>query len=247
MVNQSSPKDRKRKAHAAPNLSKKTKVEKVPLETIVKEEVYDHEEFNDLLLNGADVILKEGYANSEERNYVNISNKSGTEKKYPCSQCDKDFSSRQAMQRHELIHSDNPTPFACDHCEKKFDRKYRLEKHKKTAHNDFPEAEAYLGDDTTEDQHTLEETQEAVEEVAIPDNVLENVELDENAIQGDEGMELDEHDEAPAEKEDDDGINEAPDVSDPMVKEKLLSDRKKLLAELNSIEGQGDLDFLNLG
>ena len=31
---------------------------------------------------------------------------------------------------------------------------------------------------------------------------------------------------------------------DPMVKEKLLADRQKLLTELNSSEGQGDLDFL---
>ena len=53
-------------------------------------------------------------------------------------------------------------------------------------------------------------------------------------------MELDEL-EAPA----DYVPNEAPDVSDPVVKEKLLADRQKLLAELNSLEGQGDLDFLN--
>ena len=52
-------------------------------------------------------------------------------------------------------------------------------------------------------------------------------------------MELDEL-EAPAE----DVSNDAHDVSDPVVKEKLLADRKKLLAELNSLEGQGDLDFL---
>ena len=64
--------------------------------------------------------------------------------------------------------------------------------------------------------------------------------LDENEVQGDEGLEMNEL-EAPAE----DVSNDAPDVSDPVLKEKLLADRQKLLAELNSLEGQGNLDFLN--
>merc|ERR1712228_376 len=34
------------------------------------------------------------------------------------------------------------------------------------------------------------------------------------------------------------------DIKDPMIKEKLLADRQKLIEELNSLEGQGDLDFL---
>ena len=54
----------------------------------------------------------------------------------------------------------------------------------------------------------------------------------------------------PAENEDPNVVNEAPGVSDSLLKdhEKLLSDRKKLLAELSDIEGEshGDLDFLNV-
>jgi len=123
----------------------------------------------------------------------------------------------------------------CDKCEKKYDRKYRLEKHKKTAHGDVPELEcdnSEVDRSVIDDQpHHPEEMQEAEGDVFNEEADSGNVELDENLVQVDEGMELDDL--------------EAPDVSDPVVKEKLLADRQKLLAELNSLEGQGDLDFLN--
>eukprot|EP00092_Neocalanus_flemingeri_P053264 GFUD01062542.1.p1 GENE.GFUD01062542.1~~GFUD01062542.1.p1 ORF type:complete len:378 (+),score=112.50 GFUD01062542.1:48-1181(+) len=232
------PTDRKRKAQTLPT---KAKV-KVP----VKEEIEDQEEFNDLLLNGADVILKECDGNQDgviEENLASL-------KKHKCSQCDKDFKSKQALKRHFLIHTDNPMPFGCDYCEKKFDRKYRLDKHLKTAHDDLPEKGDVGYDvnnlDTNEDQPTFEETREAEEEedaVQKPD-----IELDEHVIQSEDGMELEEN-EAPVENEDSVAGNEASGVSDSLGKdhEKLLSDRKKLLAELSNMEddSQGDLDFLN--
>merc|ERR1712192_14006 len=172
---------------------------------------------------------------------MNTSSNSGSQKKHHCGQCDKAFSSKQALQRHELIHSDNPTPFGCDKCEKMFDRKYRLEKHKKTAHVDVPEetCDNAKVKKNVIDEPNLEELQETEGDVIHGEADSENVELDENIVQGDEGMELDEP-EASAED-----VSKAPDVSDPVVKEKLLADRQKLLAELNSLEGQGDLDFLN--
>ena len=62
-------------------------------------------------------------------------------------------------------------------------------------------------------------------------------------------MELDEIG-TPEEKEEPNVVNEVPYVSDSLAKdhEKLLSDRKKLLAELSDIDGDshGDLDFLNV-
>eukprot|EP00092_Neocalanus_flemingeri_P012424 GFUD01013394.1.p1 GENE.GFUD01013394.1~~GFUD01013394.1.p1 ORF type:complete len:385 (+),score=117.37 GFUD01013394.1:45-1199(+) len=242
---QGTPTERKRKAKAVEKLPKKAKVE-VASKTHVKEEIEDQGEFNDLLLNGADVILKEGDVIQDEV----FEGKSQSHEKQQCSQCDKGFGSKQALKRHFLIHTDNPMPFGCDYCEKKFDRKYRLDKHLKTAHDDLPEKGDVGYDvndlDTNEDQPTFEETREAEEEedaVQKPD-----IELDENVIQSEDGMELEEN-EAPVENEDSVAGNEAPDVSDSLGKdhEKLLSDRKKLLAELSNMEddSQGDLDFLN--
>eukprot|EP00092_Neocalanus_flemingeri_P025063 GFUD01027179.1.p1 GENE.GFUD01027179.1~~GFUD01027179.1.p1 ORF type:complete len:397 (+),score=112.78 GFUD01027179.1:61-1251(+) len=249
---------RKRKAQTEEKLPKKVKV-KVPFTAHVKEEVEDQEEFNDLLLNGADVILKEDDGNQDG----SIEGKVASSEKHQCSQCNKDFKSKQALKRHFLIHTDNPTPFGCDYCKKKYDRKYLLDNHTikkhniKTAHDELPEKEDD-GDDVnnfdeneTEDQSNLDEIRE-VEEEGNADQKhddLENLELDENIIQGEEGMELEENNEAAVENEDSIAVNEAPDVSDDLVKdhEKLLSDRKKLLAELSNMEddSQGDLDFLN--
>jgi len=218
VVKQVSPNIRKRKSPGVETPTKKTK-----LEDDVKKEVNDQE---------------------DEIPTPEMSSNSGPQKKHHCSQCDKKFSSKQALQRHVILHSENPTPFGCDKCEKKFDRKYRLEKHKKTAHGDVPEVECDTNEvDTsvTDDQpHHPEEKQEAEGDVFNEGADSGNVELDENFVQGDEGMKLDDL-EAPVE----DLPIEAPDVSDPEVKEKLLADRQKLLAELNSLEGQGDLDFLN--
>eukprot|EP00092_Neocalanus_flemingeri_P025061 GFUD01027177.1.p1 GENE.GFUD01027177.1~~GFUD01027177.1.p1 ORF type:complete len:397 (+),score=112.72 GFUD01027177.1:61-1251(+) len=251
------PTDRKRKAQTQ-TLPNKAKV-KVPVITHVKEEVEDQEEFNDLLLNGADVILKEGDGNQDGI----IEGNSASLKKLKCSQCDKDFKSKQALKRHFQIHTDNPTPFGCDYCKKKYDRKYLLDNHTikkhniKTANDELPEKEDD-GDDVnnfdeneTEDQSNLDEIRE-VEEKGNTDQKhddLENLELDENIIQDEEGMKLEENNEAAVENEDSIAVNETPDVSDDLVKdhEKLLSDRKKLLAELSNMEddSQGDLDFLN--
>jgi len=268
-VNQTSSKDKKRKAETDEHLSKKPKIDKrVPINEVVKPEVEEQDDF------------MEGYADGD----VKVEDKSESQEKvspkHPCSQCGKDFSSNRALNRHFLIHTDNPKPFACDHCEKKFDRKYRLEKHMKTAHNDIPKLDADINDDGNKfDQTTLAKSQEAEEEgkvdieddknefdkdgvedqttpvefqkveeegEAVPEKGLVNIELDENAILGDDDMELDEI-ETPAEKEE---LNVVPDVIDSLAKdhEKLLSDRKKLLAELSDIEGDshGDLDFLNV-
>ena len=256
-------------------MSKKPKIDKsIPINDVVKREV---EEQEDSMQGHADDDYKvEGKSESQKKVFP----------KHPCSQCDKDFSSNRALNRHFLIHTDNPKPLACDQCEKKFDRKYRLEKHMKTAHNDIPKFDADSDDDENEfdkdgieDQTTLVKSQEAEEEgnvdndddknefdkdgvedrttlvelqkveeegEAVPEKGLVDVELDENAILGEDGMELDEIG-TPAEKEE---PNEAPYASDSLAKdhEKLLSDRKKLLAELSDIEGDshGDLDFLNV-
>eukprot|EP00092_Neocalanus_flemingeri_P040574 GFUD01044180.1.p1 GENE.GFUD01044180.1~~GFUD01044180.1.p1 ORF type:complete len:390 (+),score=111.73 GFUD01044180.1:43-1212(+) len=242
---------RKRKAQTEEKLPKKVKV-KVPFTAHVKEEVEDQEEFNDLLLNGADVILKEDDGNQDG----SVEGKVASSEKHQCSQCNKDFKSKQALKRHFLIHTDNPTPFGCDYCKKKFDRKYRLDKHIKSAHDEVPEKEDVgfdanaFDENEADDQSTLDETRDTEEEgdVVQKHDGLVNVELDENVIQGEEGMELEEN-EAAVEDEDSTAVNEDPDVSDNLVKDhqKLLSDRKKLLAELSNMEddSQGDLDFLS--
>jgi len=215
VVKQSSPNNRKRKFPGVEATEKKTK-----LEDEVKKELNDQEDGN------------------PTPDIMGMSSNSGPQKKHHCDQCDKTFSSKQALQRHVLLHSENPTPFGCDKCEKKYDRKYRLEKHKKTAHPDVPEdrdekyeAIKIVDDKPIDDQLSLEELQKTEEDAVNVETDLENVQLEENEVRGDEGMEMDDL--------------EAPDLSDPVVKEKLLADRQKLLAELNSLEGQGDLDFLN--
>jgi len=244
-VNEVFPKDKKRKIDTATHFSKKAKIDQsVPISAAVKQEVEVQEEFMD------------GHAKDDEKVDNQSESQEKVSPKHPCSRCEKDFSSKQGLKRHFLIHTDNPTPFACDHCEKKFDRKYRLEKHLRSAHDDMPKPDADIKDDKnefddgTEDQTTVEETQEAEEmEEIVPEKGLENIELDEHAILREDGMELYEN-ETQAEKEDSNIVNEAPDISDSLAKdhEKLLSDRKKLLAELSDIEGDshGDLDFLNV-
>jgi len=237
-VNQLSPKDKKRKTEAATNVSKKAKIEK----SAVKLEVEEQED---------------GHSKNDEKVEDHSESREKVSPKHPCSRCEKDFSSKQGLKRHFLIHTENPTPFACDHCEKKFDRKYRLEKHTRTAHDDKPKPSAYIEDNKdefdeegTEEQTTLEETQEAEEvEETVPETGLGNIELGEDAISGEDGMELYDN-KTPAEKEEPNEVDKASDISDSLAKdhEKLLSDRKKLLAELSDIEGDshGDLDFLNV-
>jgi len=240
-VYQSSPKDKKRKTEAVTNVSKRAKIDK----SAVKQEVEEQEE------------LMDSHTNNDEKVEDQSESREKVSPKHPCSQCEKDFSSRQALKRHFLIHTDNPAPFACAHCEKKFDRKYRLEKHMRTVHDDIPKPDADIEDNKdefdvegTKDQTTLEETQETEEvEETVPEKGLGNIELDEHATLGEDGMELYEI-ETLAEKEELNEVNEASVVSDSLAKdhEKLLSDRKKLLAELSDIEGDshGDLDFLNV-
>jgi len=247
--NQTTYKDKKRKIEAVSNLSKKPKVEEnVPV--LVKQEVEDQEEFNDLLLNGAEVTLKEGHATDDEIVEGDLGSNEKVSLKLSCSQCEKDFSSKGALKRHSLIHTDNPTPFECDHCEQKFVRKYRLDKHVKTAHNDVTEPEKDFDDaskidqNVSEDQTSHKESQKDDEAVG-----LENIELNENEIQAEEGMDENEIT-TEGEGVDTNKVNEAPDVSDSLTRdhEQLLSDRKKLLAELSDIEGEshGELDFLNV-
>jgi len=235
----SSPDSNKRKLVDNSVITKRSKVEKVSLDTFVKQEVDENDENE----SNQEMYTMHGY-------------KQEVQKKHQCDHCDKSFTTRQAMLRHALAHSDNPTPFACDRCEKKFDRKYRLDKHKKTAHEDMVEF----------DHHDLLSGHE--EELQL--NMLERNETDQNAEESmsqEDGMRPDSEikddaspseindvecliseineDGCQSEINDDGGQSETPDVSDPTVKQKLLEDRQKLLDELNTMEGQEDLEFLN--
>ena len=116
------PSPRKRKLNETIKIPKRTKVEKVIHDTVIKEELNEQEQ-NEGEVNGS---------TDEENVPRNVA-----QKKHQCEQCDKSFSSRQAMLRHVIVHSDNQTPFDCNLCEKKFNRKDRLARHMKTAHNNM--------------------------------------------------------------------------------------------------------------
>ena len=226
------PSPRKRKLNETIKIPKRTKVEKVIHDTVIKEEL-DEQEQNEGEVNGS----------TDEENVL----RNVAQKKHNCDQCDKSFSSRQAMLRHVIVHSDNPTPFGCNFCEKKFDRKDRLARHMKTTHDNMHEEVVDEDEDNygngSEDQEKqqppidYEESNEneSEEEVTKP---MDNSETEELAVS--EGVEVEEEESLP-EYEDE---NSSDGTLDPMVKEKLLADRQKLLTELNSLEGQGDLDFL---
>merc|ERR1719369_320504 len=168
------------------------------------------------------------------------------------------------MKRHLLLHSDDPTPFACDNCDKKFDRKYRFDKHIKTTHEVSP------GNDTVSiTENVISEPEKLIsvakateniemesvteEELAskvaeeIASSLEEGTHLD-DAVDGDDAMEFNTS-EAIAEEDkgvEEEGVDEeeGSDASGNLSKdhEQLLSDRKKLLEELSTME---DLDFLN--
>ena len=173
--------------------------------------------------------------------------KLGLEKRHQCEHCDKAFTTKQAMQRHALIHTDNPTPWGCDHCEKRYDRKYRLDKHMKTAHADIhvnievsPEVSSYGAEN---DEQGIEIQTDAVEPAVLEERKLpsSNVGTEENELQ--QGVVGSEPEKEQCEEEQGSGDIPTPDSE---MKEKLLADRQKLLEELNSFEGQqGVLEFLN--
>jgi len=199
--------------------------------------------------------------------------KLGLEKRHQCEQCDKAFTTKQAMQRHAMIHTDNPTPWGCNHCEKRYDRKYRLDKHMKTAHADItvevtPEVASYgvENDNHPMDIHNDVEKPPMPNENELPISSIETIEQIASSIEpcmADESDHLASRIEAEemisqqdlvvgTEKEqfmEEQGSGNDPvgsNIPDPMKKEKLLADRQKLLEELNSFEDQQEvLDFLN--
>jgi len=221
----------KRKVKSPPSISKKVKVEVSEPLSKIKEEKGS---FIDGLSSG-------GSAKKAQ-------------KQFACNNCEKLYSSKQALQRHELVHSENPTPFECDKCDKRFDRQYKLEKHKKNEHGSSDVGQSTSLMDESEPSELASETQEEssdnVQEVADPADLVSVKTNDlstENTKHNDELNKV----EGTVQVKDtlepmDDVESSVPEdnIKDPMIKEKLLADRQKLIEELNSLEGQGDLDFL---
>merc|ERR1719369_422526 len=224
-----------------PNQSDLNVVNIIPLSSVVKEEVQEPEEQK----KSQEII-------SETNSEINVS------LKHPCSYCGKEFNSRQSLKRHLLLHSEDPTPFACDHCDKKFDRKYRLHKHIKTTHDVSPGnnamaiTEEVLGD--PEKLVPIPKASENIEmeivtEEELASKVAEEIasSLEEDAylndtVDGDEADAM-KFNTSEATAEEEKGVEEeGSDASDTLSKdhEQLLSDRKKLLEELSTME---DLDF----
>ena len=221
----------KRKVKSPPSISKKVKVEVSEPLSKIKE---------------------------EKGSFIDGLSSGGSAKKAPkqfaCNRCEKLYSSKQALQRHELVHSENPTPFACDKCDKRFDRQYRLEKHRKNEHgfSDVGQITSML--DESEPNELASETKEVssnnVQEevdpaglISVETGDLSTKDTEDNGVLSKvEGSVQDKETLEPL----DDVDSSVPEdnIKDPMMKEKLLADREKLIEELNSLEGQGDLDFL---
>ena len=228
-VTQPSPINKTRNVQTSTHFPKKAKVEQA-VEPVVKQEVEEPE--NEI---------------NEDVNKVETATSKTGPKKHPCTQCEKVFTTKKSLQRHFGIHTDNPLPFSCHQCDKKFARGDKLNNHVKSAHKDNPNDENKL---IEVDQHTEEGLKEEVQEESFGEakDDLDNLESNEKAVQDEEGMDLDEN-EKPVESE---AVEKAKDYSGgsgtlSKDHEKLLSDRKKLLAELSDIEGEkGELDFLKL-
>jgi len=217
---------KKRKLTVAPK--KANNLNDDPYSTLVKQEANLNDE-----IDASKEVLNE------------TQQKFGLEKKHQCEYCEKPFTTKQAMQRHALIHTDNPNPWGCDHCEKKYDRKYRLDKHVKTAHADIhvnievsPEVSSYGAEI---DEQGIEIQNDAVKHPKLEESELHSssVGTDENEFQQDVAGSKPEKEQF----EEEQGSSDIP-TPDSEMKEKLLADRQKLLEELNSFEGQqGVLDF----
>jgi len=209
--------------------------------------------------------------------------KLGLEKRHHCEHCDKAFTTKQAMQRHAMIHTDNPTPWGCNHCEKRYDRKYRLDKHMKTAHADIsvevtPEVASYCveNDNQRMDIHNDVEKPPMPDNSELPTSSIETIEkiasmYDDNELPASsiEPPMADECDFPASSMETEEMVAQqdvvvgsekeqfkeeqgpsialvSSNIPDPVMKEKLLADRQKLLEELNSFEDQQEvLDVLN--
>jgi len=212
-----------------------------------------------------------------------IQSKLGLEKRHHCEHCDKAFTTKQAMQRHAMIHTDNPTPWGCNHCEKRYDRKYRLDKHMKTAHADIsaevtPEVASYCveNDNQRMDNHNDVEKPPMPDESDLPTSSIETIEKiasmyndNEFPVSSVEPPMADESDFQASSMETEEMVAQqdvvvgsekeqfkeeqgpsialvSSNIPDPVMKEKLLADRQKLLEELNSFEDQQEvLDVLN--
>ena len=72
------------------------------------------------------------YTLKEHRIYVH-----SEDRKFSCTKCDKSFKARNALIRHEQVHSDK-RPFAC-HCGQMFKRSSHLKRHLATSHKGEPE------------------------------------------------------------------------------------------------------------
>jgi len=161
------------------------------------------------------------------------------EKRHNCEKCDKAFTTKQAMQRHALIHTDNPTPWGCDLCEKRFDRKYRLDKHMKTAHADIG-----VGIDDSPEISSRGENEEQNLDIqnddvkaSTPDErklPASSIETEKKETQQDVVGSVKEQ---LLEEQESSGTHDISNSPDSMMQEKLLADRQKLLKELNSFEG----------
>jgi len=251
-------------------VSKKTnRVNDDQYDTIVKQETNYDDEID---------ANKEGQDDTQS--------KLGLEKRHHCEHCDKAFTTKQAMQRHAMIHTDNPTPWGCNHCEKRYDRKYRLDKHMKTAHTDIsaevtPGVASYCVENGNQrmDIHNDVEKPPMPDESELPTSSIETIETIEKITSMHDANELpvssvepsmaDESDFPASSMETEELVAQqdvvvglekeqfkeeqrpsialaSSNIPDPVMKEKLLADRQKLLEELNSFEDQQEvLDVLN--